>query len=84
MQNLFENIKRFRDPGILTYSTAPQVELIKARGIARCEILLMICLLYIIHTSTNSYRLLFLRFLKFVGVSPVIFLNWFERCATLL
>ena len=39
---------------------------------------------YIIHTSSRVPRLLFFSFLKCDGVSPVIFLNWFERCETLL
>ena len=33
-------------------------------------------------TFPNALRLLFLSFLKCEGVSPVIFLNWLERCAT--
>jgi hypothetical protein len=39
---------------------------------------------YIIHTSSNIERLLPLSSLKNVGVSPVTFLNWADRCATLL
>lgn len=40
--------------------------------------------IYIIHTSSSVRRLLFFSILKCVGVSPVIFLNWFDRWATLL
>jgi hypothetical protein len=40
--------------------------------------------IYMIHMSSSAERLLSLSFLKKDGVKPVIFLNWFERCATLL
>jgi hypothetical protein len=39
---------------------------------------------YIIHTSSSEVRFLVLRCLKKEGVKPVIFLNWLDKCATLL
>lgn len=36
-------------------------------------------IIYTIHKSPRDLRLLCLRFLKWEGVRPVIFLNWFER-----
>jgi len=38
----------------------------------------------IIHIFSSMFRFLFLSDLKKEGVSPVIFLNWFDRCETLL
>ena len=39
---------------------------------------------YMIYIFPKEGLSLRLRFLKCDGVSPVIFLNWFDRCATLL
>jgi hypothetical protein len=39
---------------------------------------------YIIQRLSKVLRRLCFRFLKWDGVRPVIFLNWFERWATLL
>jgi hypothetical protein len=39
---------------------------------------------YMIHTSSSMERLFSRSCLKWEGVSPVTFLNWVERCATLL
>ena len=39
---------------------------------------------YIIHTFSSVLRFFCLSDLKKEGVNPVIFLNWWERCATLL
>ena len=50
-------------------------------ALMRYTILRICC---IIHTFSSTVLRLYFRCLKNVGVKPVIFLNWFERCATLL
>src|SRR5450432_1797967 len=39
---------------------------------------------FVVYRSSSMERLLFLSCLKCEGVRPVTFLNWVERCATLL
>lgn len=55
---------------------------IKANLAGKCyTILVKGC---IIHTSPSALRFLIFRFLNSEGVSPVFFLNWFDKWATLL